>query len=487
MKNYPEGIPTWVNYSRNRIMAIMVAFIAVSFAFVGFQCSSAELTSAKLYMQRSEWDKAEEQLLKDLSNDPQDAEGWYLLGRVRAEKQNWSGMVDAFQHALKLPDADKKDIDAVTEHYWVQFYNGGTKYLQTAKDSSNAYDKAETSFQNAILLEPDSMMSYKGLAYAYLNKSENDSAIAPLSFLWTKQKDEDAAKFLAEVYFEKGQALKSDFQNDNEGKLDTLKNVNSIEQGMSGEDVSATLGQPDQKTTTQPPKAKGKRKTETQESPSETWTYKTYGLTLTFQDDRFKEKKVDFVYNPQIDSSKYQEAMVQFDSALAILEPAAKMYPDDQALITVLTNTYIAADRTEQAANAFQSAANRNPNNKDYQYDYGVILLKQNDFRDAIDQFQKTLAIDSSYWNAVYNLGASFVNWGVQIQQSTPQNSDPDSLHKVISVKFEQAIPYLEKYSTYKNDDPNLWELLAKVYAFSNNTQKAQAAIQKADSLRQVH
>jgi predicted Zn-dependent protease len=470
-----------------RVLAVMIAVIAVSFAFVGFQCSSAELTSAKLYMQHSEWDKAEEQLQKDLANNPQDEEAWYLLGRVRAEKGNWSGMLEAFQNALKISDVDKKNIDLVKEHYWVQFYNDGTKYLQSAKDSSDAYDKAIESFKNAVLLEPDSLMSYKGLAYAFLNKGENDSAIAPLKFLWEKQKDEDAAKFLAEIYFEKGRQLKSDFQNDNSGKLDTLKNVNSIEQGMSEEEVSLTLGQPDQKETIQPPKPKGKRKVSTQEVSSDVWRYKTYGLTLTFENDRLKDKKVDFVYSPQIDSTKYQLAMAQFDSALAILRPAMKLYPEDQALITVLTNTYIAADRTEQAADAFKIAAEKNPDNKDYQYDYGVILLKRNDFPGAVEQFQKTLAIDSLYWNAIYNLGATYVNWGVQIQQSAPQNSDPDSLHNVVSAKFKQAIPYLEKYSTYKSDDPNLWELLAKVYAFSNDTQKAQNAIQKADSLRQIH
>ena len=465
----------------------MVAAIAALFAFVGFQCSSAELTSAKLYIQNSEWDKAEAQLQKDVNDNPQDEEGWYWLGYVRGEKQDYSGMLDAFHQALKISDAHDKDINNVVLHYWVQFYNQGTKDLQAGKDTSGAYGKAVTAFNNAILLEPDSLMSYKGLAYAYLNMGNNDSAIGPLNLLWTKSKDEDAAKFLGEIYFENGQKLKGDFQNDNSGKLDTLKNVNAIENGMSEEEVSATIGQPDQKSTTQLGKSKGKAKTGNQDLTSDVWTYKIYGLTLTFQSDRLKDKKVDFVYNPQVDSSHYQAAMVQFDSALGVLIPASKVYQDDASLTTVLTNTYIAAGKEQEASEAFKAAAEKNPNNKDYQYDYGVILLKQNNFHRAIEQFQKTLALDSLYWNAVYNLGATYVNWGVQMQSSAPQNSDPDSLHKVVSAKFVQAVPYLKKYSTYKNDDPNLWELLAKVNAFNGNTSEAQEDIQKADSLRQTH
>jgi tetratricopeptide (TPR) repeat protein len=172
----------------------------------------------------------------------------------------------------------------------------------------------------------------------------------------------------------------------------------------------------------------------------------------------------------------------------------------------------------EQATETFKNGAMKNPDNADYQYNYGVILLKGNDFENAIAQFKKavdagdatvqqlkdklahpdsTLNVNkvtqdldrtqSTIWNATYNLGATHVNWGVQIQSSASATSDPDSLHKAVSVQFEQALPYLEKYATYKQDDPMLWELLAKVYAFMNNIQKAQDAIKKADSLRQVH
>ncbi|MCL5267942.1 MAG: tetratricopeptide repeat protein [Bacteroidetes bacterium] len=467
-----------------RILAAFIAVIAVGFAFVGFQCSSAELTSAKLYMQRSEWAKAEEQLLKDVKINPQDEEGWYLLGRVRAEKGNFPGMLDAFQQALKISKVHAKEIHDVTAHYWVQSYNTGTKLLQGARDSSSFYPKAVAEFKTAVLLEPDSAMSYRGLAYTYLNMGATDSAITPLSTLWSRSKDEEAGKFLGEIYFENGEKLKEDFENDNGGKLDTLKNVSSIDKGMSEEDVTTMLGQPDEKKSEQPPKEKGKKTVNQQVSTEDVWTYKTYGLTLTFVNDALTEKKVDFVYNPDVDSTKYQLAMVQFKKALEVLVPATKMYPNNQSLMTELTNCYIAANMTEEASAAFKEAAGKNPTNKDFQYNYGVILLRQNDYRNAITQFEKTLEIDSLYWNADYNLGASYVNWGVEIQNNAPQDSDPDSVRKAVSAKFEKALPYLEKFSAHKPDDPNLWELLAKVYAYMNDTKKAQDAIQKADSLR---
>ncbi len=101
------------------IWAALVGLFAVSFAFVGFQCSSAELTSAKLYMQKSEWDKAETELDKAVNNDSLDEESWYYLGIVRGEKKNYTGLMDAFDHALKISSVHKKDVAEVRRHYWL--------------------------------------------------------------------------------------------------------------------------------------------------------------------------------------------------------------------------------------------------------------------------------------------------------------------------------------------------------------------------------
>lgn len=499
-----------------RLLAPLVFLMAASLAFVGFQCSSAELTSAKLYIQRNEWDKAEEELNKEVANNPKDEEAWYLLGRVRAEKGNFRGMVQAFDSALAISPADKKDIILVTEHFWVQAYNNGTHYLQNAKDTSSYYEKAINEFNDAIVLEPDSLMNYRGLAYTYLNMGRDDSAVASLNVLWSKQKDQQAARFLGEIYFQEGRALIDSFQNSNGDKLSNLKKVSSIQDGMSESEVAGTLGQPNEKNTVEPPKVKGRNKSAGEAVAEDVWAYKTFGLTLTFKNDRLKEKKVDFVYNPGVDSTSYRLAQATFDTALGYLVPASKLYPDDQSIMTIMTNCYIAAGRTEQATNVFRKAAENNPDNADYQYNYGVILLKASNFSSAIAYFKKgadlsetelqkisselatatpenaqTLMEDSvretnTHWNSIYNLGASYVNWGVEMQDSAPANSDPDSLRNAVNANYSLALPYLEKFATHDENDPNIHDLLGKVYTALNQPDKATMEFKKADSLRQM-
>ena len=469
------------------IWAALVGLFAVSFAFVGFQCSSAELTSAKLYMQKSEWDKAETELDKAVKSDSLDEESWYYLGIVRGEKKNYTGLMDAFDHALRISPAHQKDVAEVRRHYWVICYNEGSKDLQRGRDTASYYETSVAAFKGAILLEPDSTMGFRGLAYAYLNKGSMDSAVAPLKVVWAREKDQDAVKFLGEIYYEKGHKLKQAFENANGDKLKVAEGLESLKGGMHESDVVDAIGKPDEKTTKEPPKVKGRKKRGPELPAQDIWVYKTYGLTLTFENDTLKNKTVDFVYNPQIDSTDYKLAVVQFLKGLDVLKPASSMYPNDANIMTILTNCYIGADMTQEAADAFKLAAEQNPGNKDFQYNYGVILLRDNHYEAAIAEFQKTLKIDPEYMNAVYNVGAAYVNWGVQTQTNASQNSDPDSLRKVVSAKFASALPYLEKYSEYKASDPNIWDLLGKVYAYLNEVQKAQNAMQKADSLRQLH
>jgi hypothetical protein len=46
----------------------------VYFSTTGFQCGSAETTSAKLYMNQKQWDKAEASLVKELAKNDKNEE-----------------------------------------------------------------------------------------------------------------------------------------------------------------------------------------------------------------------------------------------------------------------------------------------------------------------------------------------------------------------------------------------------------------------------
>jgi hypothetical protein len=65
-----------------RLYPVVLLLVAgIYLTLTGFQCGSAETTSAKLYMQQKNWAKAEESLLKELSKNEKNEEAQYLSVR----------------------------------------------------------------------------------------------------------------------------------------------------------------------------------------------------------------------------------------------------------------------------------------------------------------------------------------------------------------------------------------------------------------------
>jgi len=70
-----------------KALSILVV-ISMVLGLSAFSCSSTELTSAKLYVQQKNFDKAIDALEKETTKNPKSDEGFYLLGYVNGEKGN---------------------------------------------------------------------------------------------------------------------------------------------------------------------------------------------------------------------------------------------------------------------------------------------------------------------------------------------------------------------------------------------------------------
>ena len=185
-----------------------------------FSCASTEITSAKLYIQQKNLVKAEKVLLKEIKNNPQSDEGYYLLGYVYGEKKDISKMLKNYDKSLAISKKFSKEINNAKKFHWANSFNRGVAYFNRAskagtKDSvSMFFDKAISAFNNAIQCEPDSFDTYNNLAYAYLNKGMYDKAIAPLEKLIKVKKSADAYGRLGEIYYTKAANQMIAFRND---------------------------------------------------------------------------------------------------------------------------------------------------------------------------------------------------------------------------------------------------------------------------------
>lgn len=389
-------------------LKVITLLFAAHFLFVGYQCASQEITSARLYIQQKNYDKAIASLQSEVAKNPQSAEGYFLLGVVYAEKEDVDNMVDAFNNSLAIAPTFKKDIDGYKLSQWGNYFNKGVGLFNKAtqakdKDTANIfYAKSIDAFNKGIKINPDSSDTYKNLAFVYLNKGDYDLAIPPLKKIIEKDKALDGYKLLGEIYNAKG---------------------------------------------------------ETQMS-------------------KFKSSKVP---------ADSVEAIALFTEAVKILKAGTEVYPENSDMLVALSQAYINANMSEVATNAFKALVEKDPGNKLYTYNYGVLLLGANDFDNAVAQFKKSLELDPTFINAHYNLAVTYVKWAATLNDEAEKNTKPGQKpeeNPKIKELYRMAVPEFEVYLATKQDDAIVWDLLGKVYAILGDLTKAQDAMQKADQYR---
>ncbi len=215
----------------HRSKILMAAVLLIGIVFSGFQCASTELTSAKLYIQQKNYDKALEALKKEVAKNPKSDEGYYLLGVVYGEKGEIPEMADAFKSSLAASKQYEKQINEAKKYHWANLFNRGVGYYQKANNATNKdsgkvfFNKSKDAFQNAIMLEPDSADTYKNLAFVFMSTQEYDEAIAPLKKIIEKDKSLDGYRYLGEIYYDKASKLKSKY----ETSKDVQDSVQSID------------------------------------------------------------------------------------------------------------------------------------------------------------------------------------------------------------------------------------------------------------------
>lgn len=219
-----------------KLFPLFIFFLGMVFS--GYQCSSTELTSAKLYIQQKNYDKAIDALQKDVQKNPQSDEGYYLLGIVLGEKERYTEMMDAYSKSLSISNKFSENISTSKKYFWANLFNRGVGHYQRGsktadKDSVTLlYDKSIEAFNSAIEIEPDSADSYKNLAFVHMSAQNYDKAISPLEKLIEKEDALDGYKFLSEILYVKGVDYKYKYDN-NKVLADSLEAMKYFNRAIS--------------------------------------------------------------------------------------------------------------------------------------------------------------------------------------------------------------------------------------------------------------
>jgi tetratricopeptide (TPR) repeat protein len=190
--------------------AVVLLASVIYFSTTGFQCGSAESTSAKLYMQQKQWDKAEESLLKEVAKNPNNDEAWFLLGQIRLELKKYLPMNEAYTKCLEISNTYKNDIDRNRLAIWAQMYNDGIGFYNKGRDSAINYDRAIERFEIARAILPDSVSVYYVLAVSYYARKDNANTEKALEAALAKKPNyPEASRLLGQLHMMRGDERKA--------------------------------------------------------------------------------------------------------------------------------------------------------------------------------------------------------------------------------------------------------------------------------------
>jgi len=378
------------------IVTILGLFI-FGLMVTAFQCGSAEMTSAKLYIQRSDWDNAEKSLAKEVAKNPTNAEAWYLLGQARMQKNNFQGMVEAFDGSLKASKEFEKNINDAKKYAWGQSLNQGVnlfnKSIKASKDSATALrQEAVKNYKLAISINPDSTVAYQNLAIAYHSEAQYDDEIATVKEALKRKQTPLLHTSLINAYLQKAQIAEA--------------------------------------------------------------------------------------------ASDKQAANENYNSAIAAITDARKLEPNNAELLGTMIDLYVRLGRASEAKPLIREAVDKDPANKIYQYNLGVILLQTDSLQEAVSHFEEALKSDPVYDVALQNIGVAHMKLGDRLKKASQGPDAKSSTDKSFLEHFKKAADYFERLVEIKKDDPNYWDFLASAYANANMIKKAEAAIKKAEELR---
>ncbi len=449
---------------------VVVVALACGLMSVGFQCSSAELTSAKLYIQRGDYKSAEKSLTTETQKNPENEEAWFLLGEVRGQLNDFVGMNIAFNKALAISKDHEKDIASVRLMNWGKAVNSGVEHFNKGKDNTAEYQTAIGLFKNAIAILPDSTQAYKNLSYCYMNLDQPDSAVPYLEKVVTLSKDAPSAALLGKIYYQKALQAYEQF--------DSPANKREVKVGMTKEEVRAIWGNPASTNTSKPKNKK---------TVVDQYVYSDPSITMTFEDNQLVSwEEGGTKYNVggkqfYIDSTGFRKSQPLFDKAIKAINEGLAINPKDDELFNLLSNALVASGRSGEAEQVFRAGIEKDPNNKLYHYNLGVVLLQKEQFPEAIAQFEKAIELDPSYEAAVYNLAIAHINWGVKVRKDAGDDQAKLAQAKAL---FEKAVPLVKKVIELRPNNADMYETLGRLQTNLGQGAEAQASFKKADEIR---
>lgn len=462
-----------------RIILLTIFLIAGTFLLQGFQCSSREMTTAKVAFQQKDYDKAIDFAQQEITKNPASGDAYMLIADAYLMKGNVKKAAEA---ALKAEEKvkDPKMVQRpkmLLNKIWVDAYNSGidnfNRYYQTKQ--AKFLDSAINYFEVGKIVRPEMLDFYNFTGQAYEVKGDSISAMVEYQ-TYLEKADPDIKMF--------------------ERKGITLS--------MPRADAFVKLGKPE--STTPQSGAQG--------DSLLTDLYKVDNKELyVFYKDNKKDLNFHLEgirYNPpaswlpneQSQWSQFNTAPIgalaqmnyykkKYQEALKYLKLLGSLEPNNTNANSFMVQIYQDLGNTADAYTYVQSLIQKDPNNKYYLTQLGDLYQTDKKFPEAIESYKKALNVDPTFEQAMRNIASAYKNKASLIQNEIKRKLDADKNYKVNVEDYfpdlRESAKYFDKVSKtdkYK-DDFKVFSELANIYYVLDDKAKLNNAIEKLESMEE--
>ena len=131
------------------------------------------MTSAKVYLQQKNYEKAEEMLLLAFEKEPSNPDPAYFLAtEIYARSKTWDKVAEYLNKSEEIGPKNAEKIKMAREKYWVDNFNLGAKGYNAlikcgVEDEEALYNSVIKSFQDCMLLDPSKPEANSTIAQVY--------------------------------------------------------------------------------------------------------------------------------------------------------------------------------------------------------------------------------------------------------------------------------------------------------------------------------
>ena len=178
------------------------------------------------------------------------------------------------------------------------------------------------------------------------------------------------------------------------------------------------------------------------------------------------------------------------EEAYTYLEAGRKLYPDDVSLLFAEINHFLRINKLDELISKLEAAIAKEPKNVSLYSTLGSVYdnLYQREAQagnkaqadaflsSALDYYQRALAIDPNFFDAIYSIGAvyfnraaSLINEQKNLGLSAAEQKRYEALQTEITAEFEKALPYFKKCEGMNPNDLNTLIALKEIFVRIND------------------